>query len=152
MKPFELKCTLFGADIAAQVTVLDKGIHVLLAGGYRSHVGAVALAQGGELLTCPSFPGHKEQVIAERWARVLSRETESCATVACGIHHDNATTEQPMHFFLSIMGGIHYLSFQYLLMSNSLHSVLLPRRPNTFLPFARRMEGRIPFQDGSLSG
>lgn len=94
MRQFELKRALFGADITAQVTLLDDGIHVLLTGGERSHVGAVALAQNGELLACPSFPGHREQVIAERWARALSRETRSCATVACGIHYNNATAEQ----------------------------------------------------------
>ena len=33
MRQFELKRTLFGADITAQVTMLDEGVHVLLAGG-----------------------------------------------------------------------------------------------------------------------
>ena len=94
MRQFELKRTLFGADVTAQVTVLDEGIHVLLTGGERNHVGAVALAQNGELLACPSFPGHKERVVSEHWALALSREIGSCATVACGIHYDNATAEQ----------------------------------------------------------
>lgn len=94
MRQFELKRTLFGADIIAQVTVLDEGVHVLLAGGERSHVGAVALAQNGERLACPSFPGHKEQAVAERWACLLSERTAGCVTAACGIHYDNATAEQ----------------------------------------------------------
>lgn len=94
MRQFELKRTLFGADIIAQVTALDEGIHILLTGGERSHVGAAALARSGELLACPSFPGHKEQVICERWALALSRETGSFATVVCGVHYDNASSEQ----------------------------------------------------------
>ena len=93
MRQFELKRTLFGADITAQVSALDEGVHVLLAGGERSHVGAVALAQNGELLACPSFPGHKEQTVCERWALALSRETGACAAVACGIHYDHITPE-----------------------------------------------------------
>lgn len=94
MRQFELRRTLFGADITAQTTVLDEGVHVLLAGGDRSHVGAVALAQNGALLACPSFSGHREQVVAERWAIELSQVVGGCVTVACGIHYDNATREQ----------------------------------------------------------
>lgn len=94
VRQFERRCTLFGVDITAQVTILDNGVHVLLTGGERSHVGAVALAQNGELLACPSFSGHKERVVSERWALALSRKTRSCATVACGIHYDNATADQ----------------------------------------------------------
>ena len=93
MRQLELKRALFGADITAQVTELDDGVHILLTGGGRSHVGAVALAQNGELLACPSFPGHKEQVVCERWALALSRETGSCAAVASGIHYDHITPE-----------------------------------------------------------
>lgn len=93
MRQFELKRTLFDADVTARASVLDEGVHVLLAGGERSHVGAVALAQNGELLACPSFPGHKEQTVCEYWALALSRETKSCATVACGIHYDHITPE-----------------------------------------------------------
>ena len=94
MRQFELKRTLFGADIVAQITVLDEGVHVLLAGGERSHVCALALAQSGERLACPSFPGHKEQAVAERWACLLSERTAGCVTAACGIHYDHITPEK----------------------------------------------------------
>ena len=94
MRQFELKRTLFGADIVAQITVLDEGVHVLLAGGERSHVGAVALAQNGERLACPSFSGHKEQIICKRWALALSKTLGGCVTVACGIHYDHITPEK----------------------------------------------------------
>lgn len=94
MRQFELKRTLFGADITVQVTVLDEGVHVLLTGGECSHVGTVALAQNGELLACPYFPGHKEQVVCEHWALAMSREAESCVTVACGVHYGHITPEK----------------------------------------------------------
>lgn len=94
MRQFELRRTLFGADITAQVTMLDDDIHVLLTGGERPHVGAAALAQTGELTGCLSFPGHKEQVVCEQWARSLSEYTGGCATVACGIHYDHLAPER----------------------------------------------------------
>lgn len=94
MRQFELRHTLFGADITAQVTLLDEGIHVLLIGGSRNHVGAVALAQNGKLLACPSFPGHKEQIICQRWAQAISKEVGGCAAVCCGIHYDHITSEK----------------------------------------------------------
>lgn len=90
MKRFMLEKTLYGKRISAEVTLLDTGLHVLLTGGECTHVGAAALAQGGELLACPSFPAHKEQVVCGRWAREISRQTEGCVTVCGGIHYDNA--------------------------------------------------------------
>ncbi len=94
MREFELKRILFDADIIAQITILDSGVHVLIAGGECSHVGAVALARNGTLIGCLSFEGHREQVICERWAKTLSDLTSGCAAVDCGIHYDNATAEQ----------------------------------------------------------
>jgi len=94
VRQFELKHILLDADITAQVTAPDEGVHVLLTGGVRSHVGAVAMAQNGKVLACPSFPGHREQVVCERWAVALSQKLSSSATVACGIHYDNASPEQ----------------------------------------------------------
>lgn len=94
MRRFVLERTLYGRRIFAEVTVLDDGLHILLAGGERTHVGATALAQGGALLACPAYPGHKEQTVCERWAQELSCHTGGCVTVCGGIHYDNATKEQ----------------------------------------------------------
>lgn len=94
VKQLERKRTLFGADITAQVTLLDEGVHVLLTGGGRSHVGAVALAENGKLTGGAAYPGHREGQVAERWAAVLSGARRVPVTVACGIHYDNATRGQ----------------------------------------------------------
>lgn len=94
MKRFAFEKTLYGKQICAEVTLLDAGLHVLLTGGECTHIGAAALAQGGELLACPSFPGHREQVVCERWAREISRIMEGCVTVCGGIHYDNAAPQQ----------------------------------------------------------
>lgn len=94
MTPFTLQQPLLGHTIQMQLTPLDDGLHVLLAGGQRSHVGAVALAQGGRLVAAASYPGHKEQQVAEQWAAALSAAGQTTVTVACGIHYDNATPAQ----------------------------------------------------------
>lgn len=94
MKAVFLERTLFGHPIRMALTPLDDGVHVLLAGGQRSHVGAVTLAQDGAVLATAASPGHREQAVTERWAAALSRALGVPATVACGIHYDNATRAQ----------------------------------------------------------
>lgn len=94
MAVFELRRESSGYPILAQITQLDSGIHVLLTGGQRSHVGAVTMAQNGQIFSTVDYPGHREAVITERWAKELSGLTHDDVTVACGIHYDKATKEQ----------------------------------------------------------
>ena len=94
MEQFVLKKELFGKRITAQVTRLDSGFHVLLAGGDKSHVGAVGMAHCGKLLYLDAFPSHKEQVICSEWALRISAQCCCDVTVACGIHYENAAMEQ----------------------------------------------------------
>lgn len=94
MEQFVLEKALFGRRITAQVTRLDSGFHVLLAGGDKSHVGAVGMAHYGKLLCSYAFPSHKEQVICSEWAIRISAQCCCDVTVACGIHYENATREQ----------------------------------------------------------
>jgi hypothetical protein len=85
---------LFGYPIRCTVTTLDSGIHVLLTGGSRSHIGAVSIAQPGEAADTRVFPGHKDQFISEPWAEQLSEATGQRVCVVCGIHYDDATKAQ----------------------------------------------------------
>lgn len=94
MEPFSLEKRLLGRTITIQVTPLDSGLHLLLVGGDRSHVGAVSMAESGELLHSWAFPTHREQVVSDKWAARISSERRCAATVACGIHYDNATKEE----------------------------------------------------------
>lgn len=94
MTAFTLQKELLGGLIRMQLTPLECGAHILLTGGHRSHVGAVALAQNGRLTAAAAFPGHREQQVADRWAAALSAAWQMPVTVACGIHYDNATREQ----------------------------------------------------------
>ena len=86
--------TLFGYPIRCSVTRLDSGVHVLLTGGCRSHIGAVSLAEPGQQAETKVFPGHKDQFISAPWAERLAEKTGQRACVVCGIHYDGATKEQ----------------------------------------------------------
>lgn len=94
MRQFELRRTLFGADIIAQVTVLDNGVHVLLTGGDRTHVGAVSVAYPQGNITTQQFPSHKDGVVSERWAKALCEAGRRPAVVVAGIHYDDLSREQ----------------------------------------------------------
>jgi hypothetical protein len=88
MKRAMVEEVLFGCPIRGECTRLDDGIHVLLTGGCRTHVGAVSVAcPGGEVETLQR-PTHRDGVVSSRWAGVLCQRLDAPVTVACGIHYD----------------------------------------------------------------
>lgn len=89
-----LEETLFGFPIQCSATVLDDGIHVLLTGGSRTHIGAISTCLPGKAPETRVFPGHKEHYISEPWARALADHFGVPVCVVCGIHYDNATEAQ----------------------------------------------------------
>lgn len=93
MTGFQRSVPFRGKEITVQLTVLDRGVHVLLTGGDSSHAGAVAVAQNGILVHSFSLPNHREKELAERWATSLS-EVYAEAAVTCGIHYDAITQEE----------------------------------------------------------
>lgn len=93
-RTISLQETLFGLPITCTATVLDGGLHVLLTGGCRTHTGAVSLCRPKEAPTTISFPGHKEQIISESWAKFLADALEKEVCVVCGIHYDSATGDE----------------------------------------------------------
>ena len=94
MKTFTVTRTLFGFPLTAAVSVLNDGVHVLLTGGCRTHVGAVTLAEPG----CPPRTllrqSHRDDVLSTRWATALADALQAPVCVACGVHYDNATPGQ----------------------------------------------------------
>lgn len=88
-----LEETLFGFPIRCQVTRLDDGIHVLLTGGSRTHIGAISTCLPGNAPETRVFPGHKDHYISEPWAKTLAGHFGVPVCVVCGIHYDNATRE-----------------------------------------------------------
>lgn len=89
-----LEETLFGFPIRCQVTRLDDGIHVLLTGGSRTHIGAISTCLPGNAPETRVFPGHKDHYISEPWAKTLAGHFGVPVCVVCGIHYDNASKAQ----------------------------------------------------------
>lgn len=94
MRQFELKRTLSGADITAQVTVLDKGVHILICGGTQPHIGAVSVVDPAGICATTQFPGHKDGIVSEQWAKALSEAGYCPAAVIAGIHYDKISKDQ----------------------------------------------------------
>ena len=85
----ELERLLFGCPICCRATRLDSGIHVLLTGGGRSHIGAVSVAEPDGKTETNVFPGHKDQFVSEPWAKALAAKIGQRACVVCGIHYSD---------------------------------------------------------------
>lgn len=87
--------------IRAEVLASGQDIHVVISGGDRPHIGAVALASVAESpndhrkrSATPSVltvPGHKEYQLALVGAEKLSKALERTVAVSVGIHIDDIT-------------------------------------------------------------
>lgn len=88
------KISVLGAGITIDVYDTGAGINILIEGGEKGHIGAVAVAEAGALLSSVSFPSHKEGVICEKWAGRISRITGGPVVVEAGVHYDDITKEQ----------------------------------------------------------
>lgn len=94
MRQFELKRTLFGADITAQITVFDEGVQVLIFGGTRPHIGAVSVIDPAGVYSTTQFPGHKDGIVSEQWTKALSAAEYRPAVIIAGIHYDDLSRGQ----------------------------------------------------------
>lgn len=96
--------TVLGREIRCQVTVLDQGLHVLLTGGHKSHIGAVSVCDPGSDPETMSFPGHKEQYVTIPWAKALAQAAGVRCCVVCGIHYDSATPQDIAEIMEAVQG------------------------------------------------
>lgn len=92
--PMTLTETVLGREIRCAVTVLDQGLHVLLTGGHRGHIGAVSVCDPGMEPETMTFPGHKEQYVTIPWSTALASAAGVRCCVVCGIHYDSATPQE----------------------------------------------------------
>lgn len=90
----EQEIWLFGWPIRFRAERLDEGIHVLLTGGCKRHIGAITVVEPGKAPETRVFPDHKDQYISEPWAKALAEKIGERVCVVCGIHYDNATGTQ----------------------------------------------------------
>jgi hypothetical protein len=91
MKEYFCSNRLMDCSIEARTHVLDDGIHVLVIGGCRTHVGAVSYAFPGQPVETVQFPTHRDGAVSERWAKTLCERMNCPVVVNCGIHYDNVT-------------------------------------------------------------
>lgn len=80
--------------VAIAVYRTKEGINVLIEGGDKGHIGAVAVARDGEIVESFCFPGHREDIVCESWAKEISGIVPGPAVVEAGIHYDGITKEQ----------------------------------------------------------
>ena len=88
-----LEETILNRRVTCTVTRLDEGIHVLLTGGDKGHIGAVSVCDPDAQPETMTFPGHKEQYITIPWSQAIANAAHQRSCVVCGIHYDDATPE-----------------------------------------------------------
>lgn len=93
MKRVTYRQTVLNYPVIAEVSVLNQGVHILLVGGMKTHIGAVSICSAGGIHTMEE-DGHRERAVSGRWARVLFEAWGCPVTVACGIHYDGISTEE----------------------------------------------------------
>lgn len=94
MVEYYLEDVLMGEKIFVRAVKLDEGMQVLIAGGEKSHIGAISYARPDEPIETIQFPGHKEGIISSTYARTLSERLKETVCAECGIHYDNLKKEQ----------------------------------------------------------
>ncbi len=91
MQQYKVQRQVYGYDIEACITKMDRDIHILLTGGCLPHTGAVSIFEEGKEAGAIQLRGHKDGVVSSRWAKELSEIFPCRVTVVCGIHYDNAS-------------------------------------------------------------
>ena len=101
--------------IALTLTDTGEGIHGLLTGGEKPHVGGMVLALPRPSLTGEGWsadlyitpvPGHKDADVAATVAGLLARELRLPVALTAGIHSDNLSPAE----LSQIMGHCHTLT------------------------------------------
>ncbi len=85
----DLEASCLGENIYLNAVLTDEGITVSLGGGHKAHIGAVAVVDPAGLVSLHAFPGHKEGVLAESFAKKIFANTRHPVVVSVGIHYDN---------------------------------------------------------------
>lgn len=94
MQMIKTEKAVFGKPITATAITLDHGYQITIFGGTRTHIGATTRAEDSGHLTSVSFPGHKEQVITESWAKSFFARFRKPVCVTAGIHYDNLSPQE----------------------------------------------------------
>ncbi|MDD2219519.1 MAG: hypothetical protein PHO79_00665 [Desulfoplanes sp.] len=84
-----------------------------VSGGDQEHIGAVALAiphpsqkdknKISATVSILAIPGHKEDELAKNVARKIAVALNATVSVSCGIHIDNAETQEIENIIAAVM-------------------------------------------------
>ncbi len=85
---------VLGKEVDAIIVYTDCGINITLAGGDKSHIGAVSVVDELGLMSTNTFRGHKETSIAEDWAKRVFDKYKKPVVVSVGIHFEQITKDQ----------------------------------------------------------
>ena len=89
----EKQIVLLDRIVQVSVCRTECGIQVLIAGGDRSHIGAVSIVDEKSNLISHVFEGHKDHVISDRWAVKLYERFLVPVVVSAGIHYAKITPD-----------------------------------------------------------
>ena len=95
MNSWQKEVTLLGKKVQIFICQTDCGVQLLIAGGDRPLV-KVENEYFLELFHLVShvFDGHRDNVIGDQWAKVLSQKWKVPVVVSVGIHYDSITPQE----------------------------------------------------------
>ena len=91
----ELSAQVLGHPITVTAIPAGSDWNVVILGGCAPHVGSVSLAEfehGTILLRTLQRNTHKDQIVGDRFARVLAEHYQCTVCVSCGIHFDRPSS------------------------------------------------------------
>lgn len=89
----ELQKELLDKTIHVIVSETQEGIQVLVAGGDKSHIGAVCIMDPHGNKVSHRFSEHRDDAVAEKWAVEIYKKTKTAVVVSAGIHYDQISKE-----------------------------------------------------------
>lgn len=94
MKEQTLKRAEGRIHLTLRALTVGADLCIILEGGQKPHIGAVALAAEGEKSRVMGLPGHREDELAEKISRRVQQTLGGTVSVACGIHLKDITPDE----------------------------------------------------------
>ena len=82
---------VLGWPLQAEAARVGNDWLVCITGGCAHHIGSVSTAWPADsepIVQTITVPGHRDNAVSERFARVLAASLRSVVCVTCGIHYD----------------------------------------------------------------
>jgi hypothetical protein len=90
----ELSETIGRLTIHFLAKSVGRDWNIIICGGDKPHIGAVALASPDCSCSLICLPDHREGELAQRVATVIAAQINATVCVSCGIHLENITPDE----------------------------------------------------------